>query len=342
MKTISVRNVNSALPAGIELLLREGQVEDSRNGPVYVYPAPVTTVYSHPTERVLCFKERDANPFFHLFESLWLLAGRNDVEWLAQFNQQMRNYSDDGETFHGAYGYRWRQAFEKDQLESIVRLLQKQPSSRRAVLQIWGCEWDLLEDESLCKDIPCNLMVLFNNRAGALDITVYNRSNDLIWGLAGANAVQFSILQEYIAAKLGWPVGRYYQVSNNYHAYQDILSKYAGLAVHAPDPFRTIPRCWYERGEVKPFRLVQNPAQWDKELYMFIDNPTQSFQELFFEQVAKPLYLSHLKWRNRQNDKRYIEAKDYGAQCQAADWRRAAWEWLNRREEKASYGKADC
>jgi hypothetical protein len=49
--------------------------QGSRAGDVLVAPHPVMSVTSIPTERVLFDPARDANPFFHLFESLWMLAG---------------------------------------------------------------------------------------------------------------------------------------------------------------------------------------------------------------------------------------------------------------------------
>jgi hypothetical protein len=46
---------------------------------VLVSQTPVVTCYSAPTQRVLFSPMRDANPFFHLMEALWMLAGRDDV-----------------------------------------------------------------------------------------------------------------------------------------------------------------------------------------------------------------------------------------------------------------------
>ena len=69
MKVLQVRNVHEALPRALQLLDREGIRRESRNGPVIQGP-PVATVYMHPWERVLFWPERDANPFFHLYESL--------------------------------------------------------------------------------------------------------------------------------------------------------------------------------------------------------------------------------------------------------------------------------
>src|ERR1041385_2620797 len=103
MHTLYVRNVHEALPRAIEHLLSEGIERDSRNGPVLMTEYPVTTVYTLPCERVLFHPQRDANPFFHLYEALWMIAGRRDLKPLLRYARNMGNYSDDGETLHGAY-----------------------------------------------------------------------------------------------------------------------------------------------------------------------------------------------------------------------------------------------
>jgi thymidylate synthase len=83
-----------------------------------------------------------------------MLAGREDVAPLAYYAKNMLNYSDDGHTLNGAYGYRWRHADTsvepRDQLEIIVEHLQNKPESRRAVLTMWDVEDDLMQiDESV-------------------------------------------------------------------------------------------------------------------------------------------------------------------------------------------------
>ena len=111
MRVIKTRNVHDALPKGLDLLYGEHYKQDSRNGTVYKAKSPVCTVYDNPQERVMFWPERDANPFFHFMEGLWMLAGRNDLEFVKQYNKGMARYSDDGETLHGAYGWRWRNWF---------------------------------------------------------------------------------------------------------------------------------------------------------------------------------------------------------------------------------------
>ena len=101
-------------------------------------------------------------------------------------------------------------------------------NDRRAVLEMWDAEGELRMANS-CKDHPCNTHIYFNVRDNILDMTVCNRSNDMIWGALGANAVHMSILQEYIASHIGARVGIYTQFSNNLHAYTEVLKTLEGM-----------------------------------------------------------------------------------------------------------------
>ena len=131
-------------------------------------------------------------------------------------------FSDDGETLHDAYGYRWRRAFNQDQLEKIALRLKRNSDDRRCVLQMWDVYQDLDREG---KAIPCNLSATFQiDREGRLDMNIFNRSNDIIWGAYGANAVHFSMLMEYMAHWIGVPMGYMRQFSMNWHAYTAILT----------------------------------------------------------------------------------------------------------------------
>ena len=321
MQIISARNVSEALILGLRAVNEEGLLRDSRNGPVKVFEYPVTTVYEKPDERVVFYPDRDANPYFHFMEGLWMIAGRNDVEWISRFNASIANYSDDGVTFHGAYGYRWRKHFGIDQLESIAAALKANPDDRRIVLQMWDPRVDLGFEG---KDFPCNTAIKFRIVDGRLDMTVENRSNDMIWGAYGANAVHFSMLQEYMAAKVGASLGHYWQVSTNFHSYMDTLKKHSALLI--VDPTDTP----YHKGEVTPFPMVQDINVWDRELEMFMQEGDGAigYTEPFFKRVAIPIMQSH----------RAFKAKDYVTaagiaigSCVAKDWSRAISEYVERR-----------
>jgi thymidylate synthase len=232
---IHVTNVHQLLPAALSALREYGERRESRNGPVLVFPDVVTVTYTRPWQRVMFWPTRDCNPALHLYESLWMLRGRNDIEPLRRMAKQFNNYTDDGVTMHGAYGHRWRQHFGIDQLDLIVKRLRKDPTDRRCVLAMWDPTADLDRDG---KDLPCNTTATVQLGVdGKLNLSVFNRSNDLVWGLAGANAVQFATLQEYLACRIGCPIGVYNQITVNMHAYLDTLAPLEDISKEGQDPY---------------------------------------------------------------------------------------------------------
>lgn len=338
MKVIRARNVHQALPEALYQLESVGVVRSSRNGDVYMFPEPVTTVYEKPAERVVFWAERDANPFFHLMEALWMLGGRNDVGYVAQYVSRMREFSDDGKTFHGAYGFRWREHFGVDQLTSIIAALKANPDDRRQVLSMWDASVDL---GRVGKDFPCNLQAIFQvAHDGRLDMTVTNRSNDMIWGAYGANAVHFSYLHEYVARAIEREQGVYRQVSANFHTYQAVYGQIKGLSKFAANPNVPKDAHWHDLdpyigGVADPYPLMQLPVEeWDKELEMFLSEPLSiGFRDPFFRRVAVPMYKAHAAYKKTDDENRFFRARNELSQVAALDWYQAAMEWIGRREE---------
>lgn len=346
MYMFSVRNVEEALPVLLQHLDFAGVKEQSRNGEVLVLPTPICVEYRRPWERVLSNPVRDCNHFFHFFESLWMLAGRNDLEFVKHFSGQMKEYSDDGSTLNGAYGYRWRKWFGVDQIEEVVQRLSRDKKDRRAVLQMW----DGKELTSSSLDLCCNTAIYVRiNPQGKLTITVTNRSNDLIWGMTGANAVHMSFLQEYLAHAVGVPMGSYYQFSNNLHAYtwNDKLTKLR--RDYSPN--------LYVECEERNLRPVQplmtrevGAKAWREDLSLFlelvdafIEHPCSSalpkgyplFKHEFFGTVAWPIWKAWVSYKVGTGVERYVESIMELNSCQALDWRMACQEWLSRRHDKA-------
>jgi len=333
MRAFDVRNVSDAIVQVLPELLANGVAEQSRNGEVIVYPTPVCTSYRKPMERVLFSPTRDANPFFHLFESLWMLAGLNDVAWPAQFNRRFKDYSDNGITAWGAYGWRWRSFFGYDQLAVIIDELKKNPASRRCVLSMWnGMETDLPHDLYVAtnggKDVPCNTHAYFDVRGGKLNMTVCNRSNDIIWGAYGANAVHFSILQEYMAEQIGVPIGVYNQVSNNLHAYTGVYSKEQLWAMS----YEAAETDLYREGKAKPMPLDSTSKEWFHQLMDFIDSPeVVTDNGSFFNVICEPMYSAHKLHKGGDTAAaiRLIETMP-----DQNDWKLGSLLWLRKRQLK--------
>jgi len=319
------RNVNEAFKILVGLLQDNHPLVDrssSRNGDVLYFVEPMTVTYEDPKERVLFNEARDANPFFHLFESLWMLAGRNDVAPLRYYVSTIGDYSDDGRVFHGAYGYRWRNSYPFDQLEVIVDELSKDPDSRRCVLQMWQAENDLGLGR-VTKDKPCNTHIYFAVRDGMLDLTVCNRSNDLIWGMLGANVVHMSMLQEYMAARIGVEVGVYNQFTNNLHTYLSKWRRKEWALTQRVDPYT-------EMSPTALVPLVTDPERFEGECARMVDSIDGLFTEPFLRDVAQPMFAAFRKHKQRQyfND---LGAFELIERVHARDWRIVGKQWLERR-----------
>ncbi len=332
-----------SVPQGLET-----RIVESRAGTVKQVDEPITVTYSNPLERVLFNPTRDANPLFHVVESLWMLAGRNDVAPLAKYNSKIAEIaSDDGETFNGAYGYRWRNSqthwdnrygHYTDQLKIIIDQLKCKPESRRCVLQMWNVEDDLLQiDET--KDCCCNLSICFslreekkqvfdsgNERHSYLDMTVFNRSNDLTFGMLGANVVHFSFLLEYMAACIGVEVGVYNQITNNLHCYLDRWEPEKWLAEYGNGSNQSDQ--WYGNNNWSHVPLVKDPSVFDQECSAFVDNWKGNWTEPFLAGVAAPMCRAFELHKLR----RYDEALAVAMSIVADDWRIASYNWIERRK----------
>lgn len=339
---ICANDPDQALESGLWWLKIAGEVNDSRNGRVLVAPAPVITTYTDPTKRVIFNPLRDANPFFHLFESLWMLAGRNDVASVANYAKQMESFSDDGLQW-GAYGYRWRHFFGFDQLLEVIDQLRADPKTRRAVMTMWSPAGDMVPVEvqtlltnrggKTAKDVPCNTHIYFDLTRGKLNMTVSNRSNDIVWGAYGANLVHMSVLQEFVAAAVRAPLGVYHQWSNNYHAYIDRPDVQRLLDTSQPNRDHWAVKLGenvsaYNHFDIRHFPLMRHAdshIRWLDQCEAFVANPVAGGLSLpFFTEVAGPMMRAHAAYKSGD----YVEAV-YQAGCVAAvDWRMAAQTWL--------------
>ncbi len=342
---IRVRNVNTALLYGLSWLAEFGSLNGSRNGSVLVAPGPVLTLYERPQERVMFSALRDANPFFHLYECIWMLAGRQDAASVARYAKTMESFAEGG-VLAGSYGHRWRRHFEFDQLPHIAELLRRDPKTRRAVLTMWDPVADL-ELGAQSKDVPCNTHVYFDLTTGVLNMTVGNRSNDIVWGAYGANAVHMSFLQEVVAAAVDVPVGAYLQVSNNFHTYLERPDVQRLIRAKEDDPdggYAVLyePDNRYTAGVAGArVRPVRAGFFWD--LDVFLDqcqdlagdpDPVQALRSGkiteygFLRGVVRPLLAAHKAHKDGDTREALILLEQF---CEDCDWKVAAQEWLKRR-----------
>lgn len=341
---VEVRNVNEAIDRLRKMMgnTTPWVGRTARGSYTQEWHEPVMTVYGRPQERVSFSVARDANPFFHLFESLWILAGRNDVGFLQIFNKKMGDYSDDGRTFHAPYGWRLRTHFREegsdtsrniDQLKLVVQLLRQDIHTRRAVMSIWDPVADLAAES---KDIPCNDMIMFKYRDSQLDMLVCCRSNDAIWGAYGANVVQFSMIHEFVAAAIGIPMGVYRQLSDSFHYYPaiDVCQRMFGGHDWNCDPYDKGE--YSERNTVTTFPLFGSPANADDFLQQCErlchdiearEVNSEGYMD-FFQVVAIPMWIA---WSMYRTTGVRSAVEFLNGNASRIDWLEAGARWLTRR-----------
>lgn len=194
-------------------LFRQGDVVAPRGMRTIEYPQ-YTTVADMKAP-VLRNPLRKLNYKFMAAEAYWILSGDDTVAGIEPYNKNIAQFSDDGETFFGAYGPRIR-----EQLDWVIWKLCDDQDTRQAGLTIWR------ERPPKSKDIPCTVAIWFQIRDGRVNAHVFMRSSDVWLGLP-YDVFNFSMLGCLVTAKLNelrynmeLSPGRVYVTAASSHLYE--------------------------------------------------------------------------------------------------------------------------
>lgn len=151
---------------------------------------------------------------FMAAEAAWILSGRDDVASIAPYSKEISKFSDNGQTFFGAYGPKITA-----QMPHVISSLRSDPDSRQAVVNIWR------ESPPKSKDIPCTLSLQFLIRQNKLHCVASMRSSDLWLGhpydIFNFSAVSFAILLELSKGQdMELELGNLHLTAGSKHLYQ--------------------------------------------------------------------------------------------------------------------------
>ncbi|WP_187432475.1 thymidylate synthase [Agromyces mariniharenae] len=214
------RNATHAFVSELAQLRERGQVVEVR-GATTTELLSRLVVLERPTERFITVPGRRNDPWATVAETMWVIAGREDVAYLERYLPRAPDYSDDGQVWRGAYGPRIRDWAGTDQVDEVRQLLLNDPLTRRAVINIFDPARDFIET----RDVPCNNWIHFIQRDGRLDMNVAIRSNDIVWGFSGINTFEWSVLHEMMAYWTGFGVGHCSYFISSLHFYNDRLNQ---------------------------------------------------------------------------------------------------------------------
>lgn len=322
------RDVSSALPSLLRHLEDASEV-GSRAGRVKEL-THVGITLKEPWRREVLVPCRRANIAAQIAETMWVLGGRDDIEWLANYLPRVYDFSDDGKRWRAGYGARLR-GWEPDQddrgpidqLALVVDKLRTNPLDRQAVVSIW----DPALDNEPSKDIPCNNWLSFSSRNGYLDLHVAIRSNDVIWGWSGINAFEWSALLEIVAGLLGLEAGRLHFSTTSFHIYDHHWKKAANIldsehrtAAYANDELADSPRFELppEKRSLEYFDdLVRTWFQLEEKIRggVFVENQVNRFPEPMLRS-----WLRVLQWWWTGNEEALDPLKDTRLRAAALEY----------------------
>lgn len=197
-----------------------------------------------PVQRHVPLASRRTNLIFNFAEALWYLSRTNDLEHIAYYAPGIRKFSANGHTLTGtAYGPRifHNGADRIDQWKRVQKILQDDPDSKRAVIQIFECgELDITDNI----DVACTLALQFFIRDGSLHGVSFMRANDAFRGIV-SDVFSFTLLLELMARELGLDVGTYTHHVGSLHVYESdsawarqVLADFSG---HSSQPSLRFP-----------------------------------------------------------------------------------------------------
>lgn len=252
---ISGATINVTVAQAIKAIMNLGKEVETRNGSA-LFLNDLTLQIDNPRERHLSLTGRKSNIFQLMAETFWVMAGkRNVVDFLKFYLPRATDYSDDGKTWHGAYGGR---IYANNQLDDVIKTFKTEgKNTRRAIIMIADPNLDNLDAiERLYgvghkpKDIPCNREIAFYVTDNKLNCKVIQRSGDMIFGTGSINPFEFTFLQELIFQRLlrlegfeDLELGVYRWHITNAHIYSGYYEQARDVIKHADEfpSFGTLP-----------------------------------------------------------------------------------------------------
>ncbi len=150
-------------------------------------------------------------------EQVWFLSGDKNTEFLRKYTKMWDEFTEPDGTITSAYGYRWKHHFKRDQLQNLVDLLSKDPSSRHGVIITWDPNDDGYGGTAK-KNVPCPFAFTVNIIGGKLNLHNIIRSNDMMLGCP-FDTFGFALLMCTLAQKLNVRPGVYTHTISNAHIY---------------------------------------------------------------------------------------------------------------------------
>jgi thymidylate synthase len=165
-----------------------------------------------PLDKVIKTPERKFNQDYAEYEWCWYQNGNRDASEIAERAKIWKQMMVPGTTeVNSNYGYFWNY---NNQLVKVIDELKRNKETRRAIV----VHYILHEIDRYKYDTPCNDVLNFYIKDDKLQLTVFARSIDLVFGFCN-DQYTFAKLMEHVSRKTGYEVGDMHWFITNLHVY---------------------------------------------------------------------------------------------------------------------------
>lgn len=269
----------------------------------------------NPMQMIITEPERKFNREYAEYEWNWYLSGNRDAKEISEKAKIWKNMMVPGTTeVNSNYGYFW---LKDKQLVRAIQELKKNPNTRRAIV----VHYDINELERYDSDTPCNVVLNFTIIDGKLNLTVFARSIDLVYGF-GNDQYTFAKLMEKVSVELNIEVGEMHWFITNLHIYPrhyNMFSKYSDIPnidrLYVSGPVSTSEYvCESDdyHDEAKPVPYI-GEEKGSSSVYLIKDKEKKSSMNIHLDQNGwNPIALECLDYYidiNRKTEKVFIDTR---------------------------------
>lgn len=190
----------------------------------------VSLCIGNPRARLIVEPIRKHSLRYIVKECKWYFSGDYNITEIAKMAKLWYLVSDSHDMCNSNYGaklFHHKVDRHHTQFDFVIRQLRFNPETRRAIffLNLFDRDYKQMLDT---RDFPCNIAAQLMKVNDRLDMFVFQRSGDLVYGLTN-DIPFFTIVQEMIARLLGWELGHYHHYVTNLHIYEKHFDKLKGM-----------------------------------------------------------------------------------------------------------------
>jgi thymidylate synthase len=171
-----------------------------------------------------------------IHELLWFIRGETNIAYLRENKVTIWDEWADADGDLGpVYGKQWRRwtgsdGSEIDQLRWVVEEIQRNPDSRRLIVNAWN-----VADLPKMALMPCHTLFQFYVADGRLSCQLYQRSADIFLGVP-FNIASYALLTHMVARHCGLGVGDFVHVLGDAHLYSNHFEQAREQLTREPRP----------------------------------------------------------------------------------------------------------